>query len=86
MMASRPPGSSARRVSPQYPGGVRKLVQCTAADGPGEGGVGERQVSGIGPHERRERAQLPGAAGGFLEHGRGDVYADHRPGIAELAL
>src|ERR671917_1407387 len=69
----------------QSAGRILELVQGSAADGSGEAGVGEREAVGVRPGEGGVHADLPGAPGGLLEHGGGDVYADHPAPTVESA-
>jgi hypothetical protein len=69
----------------QDQGRVPELIQCTAADGPREGAVGELEVVGVYPREGRLRADPVGATGSLLEHRRRDVYADDGAVIVEGA-
>src|SRR5918994_5954262 len=67
----------------QGTGRVSELVQGAAAEGPGEAGVGERGMMGVRPDEGGSGPDLSGAAGGFFQHGGGDVHADHFALVAE---
>jgi hypothetical protein len=77
--------SSRFEYAPSLAQGARRvpeLVEGTAADGPGEAGVGERKVMSIRPGERGSGADPSSAAGGLFEHGGGDVYAEYFATVA----